>query len=197
MLSLCAVTGDGSRASTRIEAVPSCLSWLGESGRIEAVYSDTDTVRVRGTTLGLHIAAAVPQLTPFSGTYLYRDPVDGSYVYTSYETGRRYRITVLAGTVAVEGDQALGVAARSVTVSAVGGASHWEIAIEEYDAGRAPYRLARSFDQARQDAGRRSPPSRAGSRRGAASGPPRPNTPPTCCGPQPSAPPGSSPGPPC
>jgi glycogen debranching enzyme len=153
VLALCAVTGDGSRATTRIEAVPSCLSWLGESGVIEAVYADTDTVRVRGTTLGLRIAAAVPQLTPFSGTYLYRDPVDGSYVYTSYETGRRYRITALAGAVAVEGDQALGAAARSVTVSAAGGASHWEIAIEEYDAGRAPYRPAQSFDQARQDAG--------------------------------------------
>jgi glycogen debranching enzyme len=153
VLCLRAVTGDGSRADTRIEAVPSCLSWLGESSRIEAVYASADTLRVRGTTLGLRIDAAMPRLTPFSGTYLYRDPVDGSYVYTSYETGRRYRITVLAGAAAVEGDQALGTAARSVTVSAADGGSCWEIAIEEYDAGRAPYRPARSFDQARQDAG--------------------------------------------
>ena len=152
VLCLRAVSGDGSRADTRIEAVPCCLSWLGESSRIEAVYASTDTLRVRGTTLGLRIDAAISQLTPFSGTYLYRDPVDGSYVYTSYETGRRYRITVLAGSAAVEGEQALGTAARSVTVSAAGGASRWEIAIEEYDAGRAPYRPARSFEQARQDA---------------------------------------------
>jgi glycogen debranching enzyme len=153
VLGLRAVTGDGSRADTRIEAVPSCLSWLGESGRIEAAYASVDTLRVRGTTLGLRIDAAAPRLTPFSGTYLYRDPVDGSYVYTSYETGRRYRITVLAGTAADEGDQALGTAARAVTVSAADGASRWEIAIEEYDAGRAPYRPARSFDEASQDAG--------------------------------------------
>jgi glycogen debranching enzyme len=153
VLRLRAVTGDGSRADTRIEAVPSCLIWLGEPGRIEAVYASADTLRVRGTTLGLRIDAAVPRLTPFSGTYLYSDPVDGSYVYTSYETGRRYRITVLAGVAAVEGDQALGTAVRSVTVGAAGGASGWEITIEEYDAGRAPYRPARSFDQARQDAG--------------------------------------------
>jgi glycogen debranching enzyme len=153
VLCLRAVSDDGSRADTRIEAVPSCLSWLGEPGRIEAVYASTDTLRVRGTALGLRISAAVPRLTSFSGTYLYSDPVDGSYVYTSYETGRRYRITVLAGAAAVEGDQALGSAARSVTVSAAGGASRWEIAIEEYEAGRAPYHPARSFDQARQDAG--------------------------------------------
>ncbi len=152
VLSLRAVTGDGSRADTRIEAVPSCLSWLGEPGRIEAVYAGADTLRVRGTALGLRIGAALPRLTPFSGMYLYRDPVDGSYVYTSYETGRRYRITVLAGTAAVEGEQALGAAARSVTVSA-GGAPRWEIAIEEHDAGRRPYRPARSFDEARGDAG--------------------------------------------
>jgi glycogen debranching enzyme len=152
VLCLRAVSGDGSRADTRIEAVPSCLSWLGESSRIEAVYASTDTLRVRGTTLGLRIDAAISQLTPFSGTYLYRDPVDGSYVYTSYETGRRYRITVLAGSAAVEGEQALGTAARSITVVAAGGASRWEIAIEEYDAGRAPYRPARSFEQARRDA---------------------------------------------
>jgi glycogen debranching enzyme len=153
VLSLCAVTGDGYRASTRIEAVPSCLSWLGESGRIEAAYASADTLRVRGTALGLRIGAAVSRLTPFSGTYLYRDPVDGSYVYTSYETGRRYRITVLAGTADVEGEQSLGTAARSVTVRAADGAPCWEIAIEEYDAGRAPYHPAQSFDQARQDAG--------------------------------------------
>jgi glycogen debranching enzyme len=153
VLRLRTVTEDGSRAGTRIEAVPSCLSWLGESGRIEAVYASADTLRLRGTALGLRIDAAVPRLTPFSGTYFYSDPVDGSYVYTSYETGRRYRITVLAGAAAIDGDQALGTAVRSVTVGATGGASGWEIAIEEYDAGRAPYRPARSFDQARQDAG--------------------------------------------
>jgi glycogen debranching enzyme len=156
VLRLRAATGGGHRADTRIEAVPSCLSWLGESGesgRIDAVYASPDTLRVRGTALGLRIAATAPRLTPFSGTYLYRDPVDGSYVYTSYETGRRYRITVLAGAAAAEGDQALGAAARSVTVSAAGGAPRWEIAIEEYEAGRAPYRPAESFDQARQAAG--------------------------------------------
>lgn len=153
VLCLRAVNGDGSRVGTRIEAIPSCLSWLGDPGRIQAVYADADTLRVRGTTLGLRVEAAIPQLTPFSGTYLYRDPVDGSYVYTSYETGRRYRITLLEGVAAVEGDQALGTAARSVTVSSADGGSHWEIAIEEYCAGRAPYRPARSFDQARQDSG--------------------------------------------
>ena len=94
------------RADARTEAVPSHLTWLAESGQIEAVFASADTLRLRGTGLHLRIDAAASALTPFSGTYLYHDPVDGSYVFTSYETGRRYRITVLAGVAAVTGDQA-------------------------------------------------------------------------------------------
>ncbi len=153
VLSLRAVTSAGSRADARIEAVPACLSWVAESGRIDAVYASADTLRVRGTLLSLRIAATAHELTAFSGTYLYRDPVDGSCVFTSYETGRRYRITVLAGAATVQGDQALGGAARSVTVGPDDGASRWEIAVEEYDAGRAPYLPPVSFDQAVRTAG--------------------------------------------
>jgi glycogen debranching enzyme len=139
----------------RAEATPAQLSWLAETGpgRIDAVYASADTLRIRGTSLRLRVAAAAPRLTPFSGTYLYRDPVDGSYVYTSYETGRRYRITVLAGAAAAEGDQALGTAARSVTIGAAAGAPRWEIAVEEYGAGRAPYVPSASFEQAAEAAG--------------------------------------------
>src|SRR5579859_5568209 len=63
----------------RIEAVPSALSWISEAGRIDAVYESGDTVRIRGRGLPLEIAAAAPELTPFSGTYLYRDPTDGAF----------------------------------------------------------------------------------------------------------------------
>ncbi len=153
VLSLRTVASGGGRVDTRIEAVPSRLSWLAESGRVDAAYASADTLRVRGTLLSLRIEAAVLQLTPFSGTYLYRDPVDGSYVFTSYETGRRYRVTVLAGTAAVQGDQALGAVVRSLTISPADGASRWEIAIEEYDAGRAPYVPSESFDQVARTAG--------------------------------------------
>jgi Trehalase len=147
VLSLGVVTSGGHRADPRIEAVPARLSWVAESGRIDAVYDGADTVRLRGTGLNLRIAAAASELTPFSGTYLYRDPVDGSYVFTSYETGRRYRVTVLAGETAVNGVQALGTAVRSVTICPADSASRWEVAIEEYDAGRAPYLPSGSFDQ--------------------------------------------------
>ncbi len=152
LLALRPVNGDGSRAEARIEAVPSCLSWLAGTARIDAAYAGDDILRLRGEALALRISAAAPRLTPFSGSYLYRDPADGSHVYTSYETGRRYRITVLAGAAAVEGDQAVGTAARSVTVSAAGDAPGWEIAIEEYGAGRAPYLPAATFEQAVQTA---------------------------------------------
>ena len=136
---------------TRIEATPSLLSWVAAAGpRIDAAYESPDTLRLRGDGLKLRISAAASELTPFSGTYLYRDPVDGSSVFTSYETGRRYRVTVLSGSVSVEGDQALGASARAITTIS----PTWEIAIEEYRAGRAPYTLSDSFDEVERRAAR-------------------------------------------
>ncbi|MBZ3905402.1 amylo-alpha-1,6-glucosidase [Streptomyces griseiscabiei] len=137
----------GERAETRVEATPGLLSWTGADGRIDLAYESPDTVRVHGTGLGFGISAAAHALTPFSGTYFYRDPVDGAYVFTSYETGRRYRVTVLSGTVAdVTGSQALGAGERGLTVTA-GADGSWEVAIEELDSARAPFRSRAAFGE--------------------------------------------------
>ncbi|NNN30621.1 glycogen debranching protein [Streptomyces sp. S3(2020)] len=137
----------GERAETQVAASPSRLSWTGGSGRIDLAYESPDTVRVRGTGLGFGISAAAHTLTPFSGTYFYRDPVDGAHVFTSYETGRRYRITVLSGTVAeVSGAQALGAGDRGLTVTAEPGGT-WETVVEELDSARPPYHSAATFDE--------------------------------------------------
>ncbi|SPF02769.1 amylo-alpha-1,6-glucosidase [Streptomyces sp. MA5143a] len=136
----------GERAGTRVEATPSLLSWTGEQGRIALAYTSPDTVRLRGRGLGLRIDAAAQALTPFAGTYFYRDPVEGAYVFTSYETGRRYRVTVLSGTVAeVSGSQVLGAGERGVTVTA-GPDGVWDAAIEELDSARLPYTSCETFD---------------------------------------------------
>lgn len=153
VLTLTPVDADGARIETRIEATPSCLSWIRESARIEAAYAGIDTIRVRGTAVHLRVAAAAPALTPFSGIYLYRDPVDGSFVFTSYETGRRYRVTVLSGHVAIVGDQALGQAERALLIGpSEGGGTGWEVAIEEYEAGRKPFHAEGGFEQAAEKA---------------------------------------------
>ncbi|GHH80630.1 amylo-alpha-1,6-glucosidase [Streptomyces capitiformicae] len=139
-----ATTGD--QAGTRVEATPGLLSWTGEQGRIRLAYASPDTVRLRGEGLGLRITAAADTLTPFTGTYFYRDPVDESYVFTSYETGRRYRVTVLSGTVAeASGSQTLGSGERGVAVTAAPGGV-WEAAIEELDSARLPYTSSETFD---------------------------------------------------
>jgi glycogen debranching enzyme len=145
---------DGSDADVCVEATPAQLSWIdGADARIEATYEQADTVRLRGEGLDLRIAAAAPKLTPFAGTYLYRDPVDGAFVFTSYETGRRYRVTVLTGAVSVVGDQALGEAARALTITAPDAAAPvWEIAVEECEAARPAYASSASFDAIRQRA---------------------------------------------
>jgi glycogen debranching enzyme len=128
-----------------VVATPALLRWRHESGHVELAYESPDTVRVRGRGLGMRIAAAAASLTPFSGTYLYRDPVDGAHVFTSYETGRRYRLTVLSGEPEqVTGVQALGLAERCLTLPA---GQPWEVAIEEYQTARRPYRTDVPFDQ--------------------------------------------------
>ena len=128
-----------------VVATPAVLSWPGEGGRIDLAFQSPDTIRIRGERLGLRIAAAATALTPFSGTYLYHDPVDGAYLFTSYETGRRYRITLLAGEVAGSaGVQRLGEGERHVDLPA---GADWEIAVEEYESGRQPYSPAGTFEQ--------------------------------------------------
>jgi glycogen debranching enzyme len=137
----------GDPAETRIETTPGLLRWTQHQGTIDCSYETPDTVRLRGQRLGLRITAAAETLTPFTGTYFYRDPVDGAYVYTSYETGRRYRITVLSGTIAeVSGSQALGSDDRGLTISAEAGGV-WEAAVEEIDSARRPYTSSATFPQ--------------------------------------------------
>ncbi|CAM5723251.1 hypothetical protein SBADM41S_05706 [Streptomyces badius] len=100
VLRLTPMDATGERASTRIEAAPDRLSWVGQAGRVDIAYESPDTVRLRGSGLSLRVLAAARVLTPFSGTYFYREPHVDAYVFTSYETGRRYRITLLSAAVA-------------------------------------------------------------------------------------------------
>lgn len=137
----------GDRADTGPHATPSLLSWIGADGRIDLAYESPDTVRLRGDGLGLHIGAAAATLTPFSGTYFFHDPVADAQVFTSYETGRRYRITVLSGTLAdTSGAQALGRSVRGVTIIA-GADGVWEVAVEELDTARPPYTSPTTFEE--------------------------------------------------
>ncbi|MGW4557995.1 amylo-alpha-1,6-glucosidase [Streptomyces sp. NPDC004365] len=136
----------GGRAEARVEATPGLLSWIGDGGRVELAYESPDTVRLRGNGSGFGVFAAARTLTPFSGTYFFHDAAVGAHVFTSYETGRRYRVTLLSGTIVEEaGDQALGSADRGLAVAA-DALGAWEIAIEELDTARPPYRSAATFD---------------------------------------------------
>ncbi|MFE2569864.1 amylo-alpha-1,6-glucosidase [Streptomyces mirabilis] len=137
----------GERVETRVTVTPSQLSWTHESGHIDLAYESPDTVRLRGKGAGLRITAAAHTLTPFTGMYFYRDPVDGASVFTSYETGRRYRVTILWGVVReISGSQSLGGAERGLTVTAEADAI-WEAAVQELDSARRPYTSSTTFDE--------------------------------------------------
>jgi len=146
VLALRPSTADASRP-LRISADPSVLTWhLGDDLRVRAVFEDTDALRIRGDAgTILDVSDAAAELTPFTGTYLFQDPADGSAVFTSYETGGRHRITMIRGDLAITGGQALGRTERAVTL---GGHDGWEAAIEELETARAPFGPARPFDEA-------------------------------------------------
>jgi hypothetical protein len=134
---------NGERAQAVWSATPDMLAWEADGGRISLVYESADTVRLRGEQLDLVITPADRELTSFTGTYFYRDPVDGSHQFTSYETGRRYRITVLAGEAATAaGLEGLAAADRRLVLS---GAQGWEAVIEEIDSARQPYSAPGDF----------------------------------------------------
>ncbi len=132
------VPTDGhARVATTVTATPARLTWQHPRGRIDAAFEDATTIRIRGEGLGLRVLAARDSLTPFSGAYFFRDPATGAHVFTTYETGRRYRVTVLSGqTVETLGVQALGTASRGLHMDA---ADPWEISVEEFDSARVAY----------------------------------------------------------
>ncbi|MGW1024931.1 amylo-alpha-1,6-glucosidase [Streptomyces sp. NPDC002577] len=139
-------TATGDRAETRVAAAPGLLSWIGSAGQVDLAYESPDTVRLRGSGLGMSVSAASQALTPFSGTYFFHDPAAGAHMFTSYETGRRYRVTILSGIVAdTAGAQALGSGGRCLTMTAEADGA-WEIAIEELDTSRPPYASSATFD---------------------------------------------------
>jgi len=141
----------GERAGTTVTATPSRLTWTAPGGRIEAAFASPDTVHLRGQGLGLAVVAADHRLTPFSGAYLVPDPPGEAHVLTSYQTGRRYRLTVLPGPdgaragVRVTGAQAVGAAERALHLGEDG--DPWHLAIEETDTARPPYRPATTFEE--------------------------------------------------
>ncbi|MCM4078078.1 amylo-alpha-1,6-glucosidase [Paractinoplanes hotanensis] len=140
------------QADADVDATPTRLRWRHGSGQVELVYENAGTIRLRGAGLGMRIAAAAETLTPFSGTYLYRDPRDGAYVFTSYETGRRYRVTVLTAPTGegAAGVELLGAGERHLDLP---DGSEWEVAIEEYATSRDPYRPEAPFDKVVRRAG--------------------------------------------
>lgn len=133
---------DGTRLATTISADPSVLSWdCGDGTCVSAAFESTTALRLRGQGVDLTIDDASDGLTPFTGTYFFRDPLDGAYVFTSYETGRRYRISLISGELSAVGAESLGTGIRSL--SARGDA--WELAIEELAAARTPYASLERF----------------------------------------------------
>ena len=137
----------GDAVTTTWTASPSRFAWIADAdgGSVEAAFDGPTALRLRGHGLGLRLADAAGGLTPMTGTYLVVDPLDGAAVFTSYETGLRYRVTALSGALEVVGAEALGVAERAVVLG--GDGEPWEVAVEETSTAATPYSSARGFEE--------------------------------------------------
>ncbi|MEY9852802.1 hypothetical protein ABH923_002480 [Leifsonia sp. EB41] len=133
---------DGADAECRVALRPHTMAWERDGAVIEAVFDGPDALRLRGDGLGMRFAAPA-ELTPFTGGYLFRDPLDGAFVLTSYESGRRYRLTVLRGDVEVVGAEVTGSGKRHIEA----GSAPWEIALEELGTAAAPYAATATFEE--------------------------------------------------
>jgi hypothetical protein len=125
---------DGRRVPTDVSATPAVLTWTAGRGHVTAAYESSSSLRISGHGLGMRVTAADATLTPFTGTYFFHDPVTSAYVFTSYETGHRYRLTPLSGSVYELGSSALGTAERAVVFGADG--DGWECVLEELTTAR-------------------------------------------------------------
>ncbi|MEJ2858555.1 MULTISPECIES: amylo-alpha-1,6-glucosidase [unclassified Saccharothrix] len=143
VLRLVPVHGDA-RVPAEVTANPAVLTWSAERGEVRAAFESPSALRLSGRGLGLSIAAADDTLTPFTGTYLFFDPVSSAHVFTSYETGHRYRVTVLSGTAHRSGAWSLGTAERAIVVGGDGGA--WEVVLEELTTAREPVGVRAPFE---------------------------------------------------
>ncbi|MDR6972946.1 MGH1-like glycoside hydrolase domain-containing protein [Leifsonia shinshuensis] len=132
---------DGRPAATDVRATPGVLTWSADGGLVEAAFDDAG-IRFRGRGLGLAFVAP-DELTPFTGAYLFVDPLDGSPTLTSYESGRRYRFTVLRGEPEVVGAERVGVTPRAI---AFGSDDDWEVLVEELETSAPAVASVASFD---------------------------------------------------
>ena len=142
ILGLIPVVGD-EQVSAETVMMPHVLAWRSSGGSVEAAFDGPSAIRLRGTGLGMRFLAS-SELTPFTGGYLFTDPVDGSTVLTSYESGRRYRLTVLSGDARVIGAGVVGAAERHITLDS---AVPWEVALEEFETAAAPYSRSSTFGE--------------------------------------------------
>lgn len=133
----------GARVPAEVTANAAVLTWTADRGQVAAAYESPSALRLSGQGLSLRVTAAAATLTPFSGTYFLHDPVTSSYVFTSYETGHRYRVTCLAGSMRGVGTSALGTAERAVVVDG----DAWEVVIEEMTTAASPFSSQRRFPE--------------------------------------------------
>ncbi len=125
---------DGALQPADWVATAASFQWRGaKDNYVTAAFDGPRRLLLRGRSLQLRLTEPAGVLTAFTGGYLFLDPVDDAAVLTSYETGRRYRIRMLSGSLQCTGSEALGRAERSILLGA--SAENWEAELIEATSG--------------------------------------------------------------
>ena len=124
---------DGERRPTEWVADPTWLEWKRGDSYVAAAFDGPRRLRLSGHGLQLRLTEPAGELMAFSGGYLFVDPVDDAAVLTSYETGRRYRVRMIKGSLECTGAETLGRAERSILLGA--SAEDWEAELIEARGG--------------------------------------------------------------
>src|SRR3954451_9807571 len=136
---------DGEHVDAEWLADAASLQWCRDDGSyVAAAFSGPRGLRLSGHGLQLRLTEATGELTAFSGGYLFIDPVDGAAVLTSYETGRRYRIRMIHGSMECAGVEALGRSERSIVLGSPG--ENWDAELIEATTGAEQPRSQRAFE---------------------------------------------------
>ncbi|HEX5088037.1 MAG TPA: trehalase family glycosidase [Nocardioides sp.] len=136
---------DGAPLEAQWWTCPSHHEWRTPDAVVAAAFDGPRTLRLRGRGAQLRLTEAAGELTPFTGGYLFLDPVDQSMVLTSYETGRRYCVRMLRGELSGTGTEALGRSERSVLLGDRTG--DWEAELVEATTGVRRVGPRRTFEE--------------------------------------------------
>ena len=144
------ITHDGSVVEpTSIEGRPGVLTITAPGGRIEATWDGADTIRFRGSGIGMRFVQSV--IDPMDAALAF--PIGDDEWRLQMGEDAHYAVSRIAGTLTVDAPRVRTGSAdtvdRKVVDAVAGSADHFEIALTQYESGYEAPSEFRSYEEAK------------------------------------------------